>query len=50
MREEFSGTRAKGVAVGPFAPFLRLTFNPLIGINIARLDRNKKDEFIFAEF
>ena len=32
MREEFSGTRAKGVAVGPFAPFLRLTFNPLIGI------------------
>ena len=42
MREEFSGTRAKGVAVGPFAPFLRLTFNPLIGI--------KKDEFIFAEF
>ena len=27
---EFSGTRARGVAVGPFAPLLPLTVNPCI--------------------
>ena len=34
---DFSGTRARGVAVGPFTPFLPLTVNPWKGITMDEL-------------